>query len=114
MKTIKVVLQKGAEGDYLISYEVIDNGDGAPADAVVFNNETIPEVPGNPDNPDNPGNPDNPDNPGAPNDSADSKASGDEGALFKTGDAAPIAPLVALAIGGLGLAVICVRRARRE
>lgn len=105
MKTIKVVLQKGAEGDYLISYEVIDNGDGAPADAVVFNNETIPEVPGNPDNPDNPG---------APNDSADSKASGDEGALFKTGDAAPIAPLVALAIGGLGLAVICVRRARRE
>lgn len=105
MKTIKVVLQKGAEGDYLISYEVIDNGDGAPADAVVFNNETIPEVPGNPDNPDNPG---------APNDSADSKASGDEGALFKTGDAAPMAPLVALAIGGLGLAVICVRRARRE
>lgn len=105
VKTIKVVLQKGAEGDYLISYEVIDNGDGAPADAVVFNNETIPEVPGNPDNPDNPG---------APNDSADSKASGDEGALFKTGDAAPIAPLVALAIGGLGLAVICVRRARRE
>lgn len=105
VKTIKVVLQKGAEGDYLISYEVIDNGDGTPADAVVFNNETIPEVPGNPDNPDNPG---------APNDSADSKASGDEGALFKTGDAAPIAPLVALAIGGLGLAVICVRRARRE
>ena len=55
MKTIKVVLQKGAEGDYLISYEVTDNGDGAPADTVVFNNETIPEVPDNPDNPDTPG-----------------------------------------------------------
>ena len=55
VKTIKVVLQKGAEGDYLISYEVTDNGDGAPADTVVFNNETIPEVPDNPDKPDTPG-----------------------------------------------------------
>lgn len=54
VKTIKVVLQKGAEGDYLILYEVTDNGDGAPADAVVFNNETIPEVPDNLDNPDKP------------------------------------------------------------
>lgn len=105
VKTIKVVLQKGAEGDYLISYEVIDNGDGAPADTVVFNNETIPEVPGNPDIPDNPG---------TPNDSADSKASGDKDVLSKTGDAAPIAPLVALAIGGLGLAILCVRRVRKD
>lgn len=52
VKTTKVVLQKGAEGDYLISYEVTDNCDGAPADTVVFNNETIPEVPDNPDTPD--------------------------------------------------------------
>lgn len=105
VKTIKVVLQKGAEGDYLISYEVIDNGDGAPADTVVFNNETIPEVPGNPDIPDNPG---------TPNDSADSKASGDEDVLSETGDVAPIAPLVAPAIGGLGLAILCVRRVRKD
>ncbi len=49
-----------------------------------------------------------------PTEGSPSRASGDEGALSKTGDAAPIAPLVALAIGGLGLAVICVRRARGE
>ena len=77
VKTIKVVLQKGAEGVYLISYEVTDNGDGAPADTVVFNNETIPEVPDNPDNPNNPGNPGTPGKPEASDDSAAPKASGD-------------------------------------
>lgn len=77
----------------------------------VFNNETIPEVPDNPDKPDKS---DNPDNSGIPNDSAASKASGDKRMLSKTGDSAPLAPLFALAIGGLGLAVLCARRARME
>ena len=51
VKTIKVVLQKGAEGDYLISCEVTDNGDGAPADTVVFNNETSTRCLTTPTNP---------------------------------------------------------------
>ena len=122
VKTVKVTLQKGAEGDYLLSCEVVDGGDGAAADSVVFNNETIPEVPdnpdkpGNPDAPDTPGNPDKPDTPEVP-DSPDApqapEAPGDENVLSKTGDGAPMASLLALALGGLGLAAIA-RRLRRQ
>ena len=125
VKTVKVTLQKGAEGDYLLSCEVVDGGDGAAADSVVFNNETIPEVPdnpdkpGNPDAPDTPGNPDKPGNPDTPEvpDSPDApqapEAPGDENVLSKTGDGAPMASLLALALGGLGLAAIA-RRLRRQ
>lgn len=125
VKTVKVTLQKGADGDYLLSCEVVDGGDGAAADSVVFNNETIPEVPDNPDNPDKPGNPDTPDTPGNPDkpdtpevpDSPDApqapEAPGDENVLSKTGDGAPTASLLALALGGLGLAAIA-RRLRRQ
>ena len=122
VKTVKVTLQKGADGDYLLSCEVADGGDGAAADSVVFNNETIPEVPnnpdkpGNPDAPDTPGNPDKPDTPEVP-DSPDApqapEAPGDENVLSKTGDGAPTASLLALALGGLGLAAIA-RRLRRQ
>lgn len=122
VKTVKVTLQKGADGDYLLSCEVVDGGDGAAADSVVFNNETIPEVPdnpdkpGNPDAPDTPGNPDKPDTPEVP-DSPDApqapEAPGDENVLSKTGDGAPTASLLALAFGGLGLAAIA-RRLRRQ
>ena len=126
VKTIKVVLQKGADGDYLISSEVLDGGDGVSTDSVVFNNETIPEVPDNLDKPVNPGepegpeapdNPETPSKPGAPDVPAvpeAPEAPSDEHSLSKTGDAAPIAPLLALALGGLGLVVVCVRRVRRE
>lgn len=107
VKTVKVTLQKGADGDYLLSCEVVDGGDGAAADSVVFNNETIPEVPDNPDKPDTPEVPDSPDAPQAP------EAPGDENVLSKTGDGAPTASLLALALGGLGLAAIA-RRLRRE
>lgn len=113
---------QGADGDYLLSCEVVDGGDGAAADSVVFNNETIPEVPdnpdkpGNPDAPDTPGNPDKPDTPEVP-DSPDApqapEAPGDENVLSKTGDGAPMASLLALALGGLGLAAIA-RRLRRQ
>lgn len=113
---------QGADGDYLLSCEVVDGGDGAAADSVVFNNETIPEVPdnpdkpGNPDTPDTPGNPDKPDTPEVP-DSPDApqapEAPGDENVLSKTGDGAPMALLLALALGGLGLAAIA-RRLRRQ
>lgn len=121
VKTVKVTLQKGADGDYLLSCEVVDGGDGAAADSVVFNNETIPEVPdnpdkpGNPDAPDTPGNPDKPDTPEVP-DSPDApqapEAPGDENVLSKTGDGAQTALLFVLALGGLGLAAIarCLRR----
>lgn len=119
VKTVKVTLQKGADGDYLLSCEVVDGGDGAAADSVVFNNETIPEVPDNPDkpgNPDTPGNPDKPDTPEVP-DSPDAlqapEAPGDENVLSKTGDGAPTASLLAFALGGLGLAAIA-RRLRRQ
>lgn len=122
VKTVKVTLQKGADGDYLLSCEVADGGDGAAADSVVFNNETIPEVPDNPDKssnpdaPDTPGNPDKPDTPEVP-DSPDApqapEAPGDENVLSKTGDGAPTALLLALALGGLGLAAIA-RRLRRQ
>lgn len=122
VKTVKVTLQKGADGDYLLSCEVVDGGDGAAADSVVFNNETIPEVPdnpdkpGNPDAPDTPGNPDKPDTPEVP-DSPDApeapEAPGDENVLSKTGDGAPTALLLALALGGLGVAAIS-RRLRRQ
>lgn len=122
VKTVKVTLQKGTDGDYLLSCEVADGGDGAAADSVVFNNETIPEVPdnpekpGNPDTPDTPGNPDKPDTPEVP-DSPDApqapEAPGDENVLSKTGDGAPTASLLALALGGLGLAAIA-RRLRRQ
>lgn len=122
VKTVKVTLQKGADGDYLLSCEVVDGGDGAAADSVVFNNETIPEVPdnpdkpGNPDAPDTPGNPDKPDTPEVP-DSPDApqapEAPGDENVLSKTGDGAPMASLLALALGGLGLAAIARRLRRR-
>lgn len=122
VKTVKVTLQKGADGDYLLSCEVADGGDGAAADSVVFNNETIPEVPdnpdkpGNPDAPDTPGNPDKPDTPEVP-DSPDApqapEAPGDENVLSKTGDGAPTASLLALALGGLGLAAIARRLRRR-
>lgn len=119
VKTVKVTLQKGADGDYLLSCEVADGGDGAAADSAVFNNETIPEVPDNPDkpgNPDTPGNPDKPDTPEVP-DSPDApqapEAPGDENVLSKTGDGAPTASLLALALGGLGLAAIA-RRLRRQ
>lgn len=106
----------------------MDGGDGAAADSVVFNNETIPEVPdnpdkpGNPDAPDAPGNPDKLGNPDAPDtpevpDSPDApqapEAPGDENVLSKTGDGAPTASLLALALGGLGLAAIA-RRLRRQ
>ncbi|WP_419062481.1 hypothetical protein [Ellagibacter isourolithinifaciens] len=125
VKTVKVTLQKGTDGDYLLSCEVVDGGDGAAADSVVFNNETIPEVPdnpdkpGNPDAPDTPGNPDKPGNPDTPEvpDSPDApqapEAPGDESVLSKTGDGAPTASLLALALGGLGLAAIA-RRLRRQ
>lgn len=113
---------QGADGDYLLSCEVVDGGDGAAADSVVFNNETIPEVPDNPgkpgnqDAPDTPGNPDKPDTPEVP-DSPDApqapEAPGDENVLSKTGDGAPMASLLALALGGLGLAAIA-RRLRRQ
>lgn len=122
VKTVKVTLQKGVDGDYLLSCEVVDGGDGAAADSVVFNNETIPEVPddpdkpGNPDVPDTPGNPDKPDTPEVP-DSPDApqapEAPGDENVLSKTGDGAPTASLLALALGGLGVAAIA-RRLRRQ
>ena len=107
---------------------MVDGGDGAAADSVVFNNETIlevpdnPDKPGNPDAPDAPGNPDKPGNPDAP-DSPDApqapeapegpEAPGDENVLSKTGDGAPTALLFALALGGLGLAAIA-RRLRRQ
>ena len=128
VKTVKVTLQKGADGDYLLSCEVADGGDGAAADSVVFNNETIPEVPdnpdkpGNPDAPDTPGNPDKPDTPEV-SDSPDApqvpeapegpEAPGDENVLSKTGDGAPTASLLALALGGLGVAAVA-RRLRRQ
>lgn len=38
VKTVKVALQKGPSGDYLISSEVVNNGDGATTDGVTFNN----------------------------------------------------------------------------
>lgn len=113
---------QGADGDYLLSCEVVDGGDGAAADSVVFNNETIPEVP---DNPDKPGNPDAPDTPGNPDkpdtlevpDSPDApqapEAPGDENVLSKTGDGAPMASLLALALGEVRLAAIA-RRLRRQ
>lgn len=107
VKTVKVTLQKGTDGDYLLSCEVVDGGDGAAADSVVFNNETIPEVPDNPDKSDTPEVPDSPDAPQAP------EAPGDENVLSKTGDGAPTALLLALALGGLGLAAIA-RRLRRQ
>lgn len=107
VKTVKVTLQKGADGDFLLSCEVTDGGDGAAADSVVFNNETTPEVPDNPDKPDTPEVPDSPDAPQAP------EAPGDENVLSKTGDGAPMASLLALALGGLGLAAIA-RRLRRQ
>lgn len=107
VKTVKVTLQKGTDGDYLLSCEVVDGGDGAAAYSVVFNNETIPEVPDNPDKPDTPEVPDSPDAPRAP------EAPGDENVLSKTGDGAPTALLLALALGGLGLAAIA-RRLRRQ
>ena len=107
VKTVKVTLQKGADGDYLLSCEVVDGGDGAAADSVVFNNETIPEVPDNPDKPDTPEVPDSPDAPQVP------EAPGDENVLSKTGDGAPTASLLALALGGLGVAAIA-RRLRRQ
>ena len=110
VKTVKVTLQKGADGDYLLSCEVVDGGDGAAADSVVFNNETIPEVPDNPDNPDKPDTPEVPDSPDAPQ---APEAPGDENVLSKTGDGAPTASLLALALGGLGLAAIA-RRLRRQ
>ena len=31
VKTVKVTLQKGTDGDYLLSCEVVDGGDGAAA-----------------------------------------------------------------------------------
>ena len=120
VKTIKVVLQKGADGDYLLSYEVTDDGDGAATDSVVFNNKTIPEGPDNPDKPVNPGEPEGPEtpsNPETPDAPAAPEAPGvpDNGrSLSETGDVAPIAPLFALVLGGLGLAAVCVRRLRRE
>lgn len=119
VKTVKVTLQKGTDGDYLLSCEVVDGGDGAAADSVVFNNETIPEVPDNPDKPGNPDKPDTPDTPDTPEvpDSPDApqapEAPGDENVLSKTGDGAPTASLLALALGGLGLAAIA-RRLRRQ
>lgn len=128
VKTVKVTLQKGADGDYLFSCGASDGGDGVAADSVVFNNETIPDVPdnpdkpGNPDAPDTPGNPDKPDTPEVP-DSPDApqapeapegpEAPGDENVLSKTGDGAPTALLLALALGGLGVAAIA-RRLRRQ
>ena len=110
VKTVKVTLQKGTDGDYLLSCEVVDGGDGAAADSVVFNNETIPEVPDNPDKPDTPDTPEVPDSPDAPQ---APEAPGDENVLPKTGDGAPTASLLALALGGLGLAAIA-RRLRRQ
>lgn len=113
---------QGADGDYLLSCEVVDGGDGAAADSVVFNNETIPEVPDNPgkpgnqDAPDTPGNPDKPDTPEVP-DSPDApqapEAPGDENVLSKTGDGAPTALLLVLALGGLGVAAIARHLRRR-
>ena len=89
---------------------------------MVFNNETIPEVPDNPgkpgnqDAPDTPGNPDKPDTPEVP-DSPDApqapEAPGDENVLSKTGDGAPTALLLVLALGGLGVAAIA-RHLRRQ
>ena len=124
VKTIKVVLQKGADGDYLLSCEVTDDGDGdgdgAATDSVVFNNKTIPKVPDNPDKPVNPGEPEGPEtpsNPETPDAPAVPEAPGvpDDGrSLSETGDVVPIAPLFALVLGGLGLAAVCVRRLRRE
>lgn len=114
VKTVKVTLQKGTDGDYLLSCEVTDGGDGAAADSVVFNNETIPEVPDNPDEPSGPGTPDKPDAPDVP---AIPEAPGVPGggrSLPETGDATPMAPLLALALGGLGLVAVGVRRVRKE
>ena len=113
VKTVKVTLQKGAEGDYLLSCEVVDGGDGAAADSVVFNNETIPEVSDNPDKPGNPDKPDTPEVPDSPDAPQAPEAPGDENVLSKTGDGAPTASLLALALGGLGLAAIA-RRLRRQ
>lgn len=93
VKTVKVTLQKGADGDYLLSCEVVDGGDGAAADSVVFNNETIPEVPDNPDKPGNPDAPDTPEVPDSPDAPQAPEAPGDENVLSKTGDGAPTASL---------------------
>lgn len=113
VKTVKVTLQKGADGDYLLSCEVVDGGDGTAADSVVFNNETIPEVPDNPDKPGNPDKPDTPEVPDSPDAPQAPEAPGDENVLSKTGDGAPTASLLALALGGLGVAAIA-RRLRRQ
>ncbi len=120
VKTFTVVFQKGPEGDYLISCEVADSGDGIVIDTVVFNNETIPEVHDNPDKPVNPDAPDaseSPDQPEIPDAPASPEApevSDDGRSLSQTGDVTPMVPLLALAFGGLGLAVVCARRARKE
>ncbi len=113
IKTVKVTLQKGADGDYLLSCEVVDGGDGAAADSVVFNNETIPEVPDNPDKPGNPEKPDTPEVPDSPDAPQAPEAPGDENVLSKTGDGAPTASLLALALGGLGVAAIARRLCRQ-
>ena len=112
VKTVKVTLQ-GAEGDYLLSCEVVDGGDGAAEDSVVFNNETIPEVPDNPDKPGNPDKPDTPEVPDSPDAPQAPEAPGDENVLSKTGDGAPTASLLALALGSLGVAAIARRLRRR-
>ena len=113
VKTVKVTLQKGAEGDYLLSCEVVDGGDGAAADSVVFNNETIPEVPDNPDKPGNPDKPDTPEVPDSPDAPQAPEAPGDENVLSKPGDGAPMASLLVLALGSLGVAAIARRLRRR-
>ena len=87
VKTVKVTLQKGTDGDYLLSCEVVDGVDGAAADSVVFNNETIPEVPDNPDKPGNPDKPDTPEVPDSPDAPQAPEAPGDENVLSKRGTA---------------------------
>lgn len=100
--TVKVEVSQAADRSWSVEESVM-----APygADSVIFNNKIKPENPGTPNNPNTPETPEALESPDALD---------NENTLDKTGDTAPLAPLMALVLGSLGMAVACIRRMRRE
>lgn len=105
---VHVSVHRAENGGYVAEQEVLEP---AEADAVTFDNETVPKTPDTPTTPDNPGVPTTPETPGQPT-TPGAETPGAEKSVPQTGDPLPTAwpLLIGAAVVLIGTALVLRHR----